>query len=384
MKININIFSDNNKYLNIHNTAISQNVPPKAAIKPFVSIYDKSNFYPCHINFSGGQKLLKKENFIFLTKGIICPYSGIEMVPKHIFEATLTEDALSGTGRAAIKALSQFEESMFDVEKNVFDQIRELSSEAPKASLSKILMLCRPDSLKVLQKAQHQTFDHIESLGRELQQDSLSKVALDSVLGEARKLIQHDSIGRIFKRKVFIAKLNLIKEIIPNERGEEKAVFNEICEVAKGLKTSQTNLSAFVVKYSRRSSAEIGQRLVEPSVSTFEHIVPDSEDGDMTLSNCLAVSKKFNDKRKNTPLRSFINLYPDIPQNCQRYMDCVIGLIRKHKYKEYVSYPQNIAARLFTESGGLIKLDYSKLGKLKPADTTGYVGQAHTLQGLYS
>lgn len=367
MKISINIFSDRNKYTqNIHNTAMSQNVTKKTAIKPFVSIYDNSNFYPPNINFSGLRSIRKEGLFIFSEPGIICPYSGIKMVPSSLFKTVLTEEALSGTGRAAIKALSQFEESMFETERKIFDKLKALRENDPKASLQALLALCRPESLDKLQKAQYKIFSVIEELSGQLPQDSPNKAALNPVLEDARNLAANDTIRRIFKRKAFIAKLSQIRDTIPPEKQEERQIFDKICAAAQELKTSENNVHAFVVKYSGRSSTEIGQRLVEPSVSTFEHIIPDSEDGEMALSNGLAVCRKFNKKRSNMPYKQFIELYPQIPENCQRYMDCVIDLIRKHRYTEYASYPQDIASKLFVESEGLINIDWSRLGRFRP------------------
>lgn len=370
MRISTNFLLDTIKYTqNRQNTTMPQNISIKPAASSFVSIYDKSGFYSCNVNFSGGQSLLKRtENFLFVTEGIPCAYSRIRMVPQHIFEGVLTEDALSGTSRAAIKVLSQFEQNMFNTEKAVFTRLRELRENKPTALLQDLLMSCRPESLRKLQQTQYETVAAIEALGKQLPEDSPSKASLARILEEANILIAKDSIsmGRTFKRKVFIAKLNRVRDAITPDKTDEQQIFDRICTAAQELKTSETSVHAFVVKYSGRSSSEIGQRLVEPSVSTFEHIIPDSEDGDLSLSNCLAVSRKFNHRRGKMPLSKFIELYPDIPENCQFHMDYVISLIRRHNYTQYASYPQVSSGNLLIASDGLINLDYSRLGRLNP------------------
>lgn len=374
MRISTNFLLNKNQYVqDMRNPAISQNMSKTHATNSFISIYDKSGFYPCNVNFSGGQSLLKRAgNFLFATEGIPCAYSGIPMVPQHIFKGVLTEDALSGTSRAAIRVLSQFEENMFKTEKSVFRKLKELGEDNPKYSLQDLLMSCRPESLRKLQQTQYETVAAIKELGKQLPEDSLSKASLTNLLDEANILIAKDSTSmeRSFKRKVFIAKLNRVRDAITPDKTDEQQIFDRICTAAQELKTSENNVHAFVVKYSGRSSSEIGQRLVEPSVSTFEHIIPDSQDGGSSLNNCLAVSRKFNHRRGKMPLPAFIKLYPDIPKNCQFHMDYVINLIRRHKYTQYASYPQVSSANLLMASEGLIKVNFSRLGRLNPATAT--------------
>ena len=80
------------------------------------------------------------------------------------------------------------------------------------------------------------------------------------------------------------------------------------------MPNTHTNVDAFVIKYSRKSSKEIMTRLLEPRQATIEHLKPVSHGGGNEMSNIVLACKDCNSKRSNKPLRTMIGLQRNLPK----------------------------------------------------------------------
>ena len=158
-----------------------------------------------------------------------------------------------------------------------------------------------------------------------------------------------------FKRKTF---LNSLNEITPLPG--EAAVFEQMKDMALYLPTSGSSENAFIVKYANRSHAETAKRLLRASVATIEHIKPESLGGSNSLDNFVLASASANSYRSNMPLNKYINRFPDIPANCQKYINKLLKLMNAGALKGFETYPYKIKKCLFNESKGLIKIKITK------------------------
>ena len=73
-----------------------------------------------------------------------------------------------------------------------------------------------------------------------------------------------------------------------------------------------TSINAFIVKFSRKSSKEIATRLLSPSQSTIEHLLPHSLGGTRVISNVVLACGDDNSRRGNKPLDTMPQLRTNI------------------------------------------------------------------------
>ena len=300
-------------------------------------------------SFEGGKLPFYKRN------GIPCPCCGKIMIPHSRFLKELTDGILSGWGKDSVKVLLKFKQYMPKIEKSCFEKIQNESKKHPEKTLNQILRSFRKKSKKNLNKNQFDVLGEISQLGRELSIESAQKI--NTLTHRARIIIIEDRPGNFFKRKVFINDiLELIKEL------PEKNIIRKIYKKSQELNSSESDLDAFIVKYSQRCSSEIGQRLVSKSVSTIEHIKPKANDGENCLENYLLECAGCNNSRGDTPLDEWIkNRHPEMLRNAQKHINVVIDLINKGIIRNFDFYPTVVAQTLETESKGLIQLDLSNL-----------------------
>lgn len=243
---------------------------------------------------------------------------------------------------------------MNGIEKLCFDKIEEISKTKSQNNLQEILMSLRPESLKKLRTSEFKILGEMDNLGRDLSFESL--IELSNLTNEARNLISKDTPDNPFKRKSFIYSVSQFKEQIP-----EKEIAEKIYKKASSLSNSDNDVNSFIVKYSQRSSREIGQRLISRAAATIEHIKPRADEGTNSAGNYLLECMGCNNDRGNIPLDQWVKAHPSMLKNTQKYMDFVIKKINLGLFKDFDWYPEAIAETLKTESKGLINLDISEL-----------------------
>ncbi len=300
------------------------------------------------VNFTGRLPFIN-------VKKIPCACCGKFMVTPDEFTNILTEKVLSGNSTIALKAISNFQDSLNKTEKSVFEILKNLSKEYPKLTLQELLSKIMRKSLSNLQKRQLSAIGEIELYKKELPPESFRKIG--QITNEAKSIIYDERDHIRFKRKIFISKLENLKEVIP-----EQDVFDKILKKASELETSSNDIDAFIVKYADRSSTEIGQRLVSPSLATIEHVHPKSLNGANDSVNYILECKDCNGRRGNMPLQQWLEMNPKMLQNIQKYINRVIEIIKSKKMYEFSWYPEAIKQTLKNESQGLIKLEIPTTG----------------------
>lgn len=69
-----------------------------------------------------------------------------------------------------------------------------------------------------------------------------------------------------------------------------------------------------------------GEKFTKRNPSTYEHLVPHSKGGPTKDSNCLAVTHNWNQLRGNMDFIDFINKFPIVIKNIQKYLDIMRGI----------------------------------------------------------
>lgn len=297
-------------------------------------------------NTSAGAPLRKLRN-------IPCPYYGGLMIAGsqiHKIEQRLEQ---CNTVGKVVKVLSKYTDYMQHTERKMYDRFKEYAKTNPNKTLPDYLKEVYDESLIKLKLEEFTVLDDVDMISREL--SAKTALALRHKTTRCREVILVNDQRDTFKRRIL---LNSLDEIHPKE--DEKEVFERLKDRAIYLPTSGTSENAFVIKYANRSHEEIAKRIVRASVASIEHIKPDSLGGGNELSNFILASTNANSYRSNMPLSKFIDRFPDIPKNCQIYIDKIIYSIHRGKLKGFETYPYDVKKTLEKESDGRISLDLSK------------------------
>ncbi|HNW26205.1 MAG TPA: HNH endonuclease signature motif containing protein [Candidatus Gastranaerophilaceae bacterium] len=307
-------------------------------------------FVPSSSTISFG-RLTTKFPFALL-KDIPCPYCGIKMVTEADFEKYLTKETLSGTGRMAVKAITRFEDSMQEPEKRIFQKLQELSKKNPLSNLQDLLMSVMPESLKRLQTTQLNILNKLAQLSPSLPKEYSNE--LNMIVKRHREIINSPDNNIRFKRKNLLNSIYNLQLSLP-----DKKMARELENIAYSMPNSMNHYDSFVVKYSERTPFEIGQRLVRPSMGTFEHVHPHSHGGTADLSNGLCVCGKCNHTRGNLPFSDLVDSHPEIKTNIKQHLQLIGKIIKKRDMASLKDYVKNIAETIKNESEG--KIDLTKI-----------------------
>ena len=307
-----------------------------------------NSFPSFRANTSAGNPLRK-------LRDIICPYFGVKMItgaelPKIEAKINQCLDV-----KDIVKTLTPYKKYMQKVEKNIFRMFEAYAKFNPNADLQSILKREYNQALVKLKLEEFNVLDDVDKMSLKLSPDLALQVHGKTT--ECRQVILDDNPENVFKRKTLLTSLD---EITP-KRNEKKA-YDELKDRAEYLPTSATSVNAFIVKYADRSQEEIAKRLIRVSMATIEHVKPDSKNGKNSISNFLLTSASANNIRSNMPLNKFIDMFPNVPKNCQKYIEQIISILKSGGLKGSETYPFRIKKTLFKESKGRIDLDLSSYG----------------------
>lgn len=219
----------------------------------------------------------------------------------------------------------------------------------PTWSLSKLVKYQRGKHIGHLHNTQHGILSKMERKAEFFDNES-DRHRMNNFIAHTREDIKCSTKENLFKRKTFLQELEEFGKTL-----RDKKVFEEIYKIAQTLPASTDSLSAFFVKYSQRNPKEIAYRLIIPSISTAEHIKPQSKEGEDKISNYIAECAYCNSGRGNMPLDKWVELNPQMPQNVDEHL---LEVYRRFKNGEldsgYKNYFIRVANTLKTQSNGLI------------------------------
>ncbi len=110
------------------------------------------------------------------------------------------------------------------------------------------------------------------------------------------------------------------------------------------LPNSKRDIEAFVVKYQRRKPYETACELIKNTTPTLEHIIPFSKSENNNYGNLLLMCSDCNSARGNTKYSEFLNLFPEMRHNINKYFKDIEKLVQnnrndlklKNMYKSYI------------------------------------------------
>lgn len=294
-------------------------------------------------NTSAGNPLRK-------LKKIKCPYFGSEILTGS--EIAAVEKSLDNCTniKEVVSVLSKYRKNMLKTEKKIFKRFTEYAKINPEAQLQDVLKLWYDEAITKLKLDEFNVLDDVDKISLKLSPQNA--LAVHAKTTKCRQVILENKKEDTFKRRILLDSLD---EIHP-KKGEKK-IFQQLKDRAVYLPTSVTSENAFVVKYADRTQQEISKRLIRTSMATIEHIKPNCDDGENNIENFILTCAGANNLRSNMPLYKFIDMFPNIPKNCQKYIHQIIELIHKGWLKGNETYPYKVRNTLARESKGRILLD---------------------------
>ena len=311
------------------------------------------------MNYEFETKFTRKFFQKLLKEGVPDAYSDIEnLIPLEELDKHRNLGTFSKKSQLAIKYLKKYRESMFPIEKEILSILETLSKKHPTMNLQELLRLRYAGAEQVLINQQSEVLNKINLMIRQLPKKDF--LTMRKFLQESFDKIfaQNPTPEERFGRKNF---LEALKKVDIEDVHFKKKIY----AIAEQLPQSTNSINAFIVKYSQpyrfrydknrgelvklpRDSQEIGERLMEPSIATDDHIHPHKEfkkehrereqgkkeaQGLSTLRVTTLASRKTNEAKTDTPLDDFIvQSECNIPSRLQHQIDRYIHICEKwHK-----------------------------------------------------
>lgn len=271
------------------------------------------------------QKVLKS------LKGISCVYCGEEMLTYSQVE-DYSNKAAKLNGASLYKFLSSIEHHMKDNEKAVLALLKENIKKNHNMNLQDILKKLQPRHLARLEKHQKSVLKQIEKIAKKFPEND-KYLILEKVYKGLNEIKKHDDIKH-FKLNEYLSDFYLIKENL-----SDKENFKKIEEIIHSMPNAHTSIDAFIVKYSRKTSKEIVERLLKPSQSSLEHLKPRSCGGSNEMYNIVLACGKDNSSRGS----KLLDTMPGLKINIHNYFRSLrAAMAKKVSESDYIKVEQQI------------------------------------------
>jgi len=303
------------------------------------------NVISFHGSTSAGQPLRRLRN-------VPCAFFDIITINSSDIEKIKKEISKKNTVKQSVQYLRKYKHNMLPTELAIFERFETSAKDSPRMKFPDLLKKWYPEALIKLKLEEFNVLDDIDRIASKLSPDT--NFAVRNEITNCRVLLRDNQPDKPFKRKTV---LNALDRINP-QPGEEN-IMAELMERANYLPTSATSENAFIVKYANRSHNEISDRLIISSVATIDHLLAASKGGENDIGNFILTSAGANNLKQDMPLKKFIKRFPQVIENCQKYIDFIIDIINRGGLKGNQSYPYKIKTTLARESNNKIKLDLS-------------------------
>lgn len=292
------------------------------------------------------------------------PFKRLRDVPDAFFggitissaelEKIRTELLKCTTVKKAVQYLKKYKPKMLPVERRVFERFEEAAKDSPRMQFQDLLKQWYDQAWKKLRLEEFAVISDIDKIAMQLSPETAYSVILETT--NCRKIIVENNPNNTFKRKTVLEALGNT-DVKP---GEEK-IMKKLMEKAIYLPTSATSENAFIVKYANRSHNEISNRLVDTARLSIDHIRAAVTGGRNDISNFIPASAGANTLKQDMWFKKFVKRFPQVIENCQKFIDYIINIINNGGFKGNQAYPYKVRRTLIQESDGKVKLDLSKL-----------------------
>lgn len=272
------------------------------------------------------------------------------------------------TGENLIKVIKRYDKYYHDTEKAVADEICEYAVENPQANISQIVKELSIQHQENLIKEQNEILAKLKAESKTLEKSEREQY--EELIDKAINASKNFDEQNYFKRKTFLSDLSELGSNLKDEKN-----FERIYSIAQNLPTSSNSINAFFIKYSRRGEEEIARRLLNPSLTTTEHVHPRAKDGENNTSNYIAMCAECNSNRGHMPYLDWFKEHPEMPENLQKYVNTVAERIKSKELRGYNSYLYEIIKTIEKETDGKLKLEMPDMNTIVISDTDMELGK---------
>ncbi len=330
---------------------------------------EKDTFEKNNISFEG--KNCSTSNFeVKFLYDINCPSCNKTMVTSNQLNSFI-KNVDHKSGENLIKIIKRYDKYYHDTEKEVADKICNYAVENPKLNISEIVKALSIEHQENLVQEQNAILDQLRKEADTLEESE--KEEYIAFINDSMEASRNFEDEKYFKRKTFLDNLS---EIGKNLKDQEN--FDRIYEIACKLPTSANSANAFFIKYSRRGDEEIARRLLNPSLTTTEHVHPRSKEGENNTANYIAMCAECNSNRGSMPYLEWFKTHPDMPKNLQNYVNIIAERIKSKELRGYDSYLFEIIDTIERETDGKLKLQKPDMEAIEVSNASLELGKIKT------
>ena len=269
-------------------------------------------------------------DFLKELKGIHDPYSGCVMISVTEMNKILLGLKKAKTPKKKLDILKPYEDSMLPLERRAYKMLSTAIMKDDNISLNDVLNSKVKIAQKNIQEKQSRVFDLIEEKSEGLSQDKREFIGRLVEQGRNNNFAINNGQNK-FSKALFIKEIDEQKDV----------ELKPIIALAQRFPTSMSDVDSFIIRYANSTDKQIVERLITPSTSTVEHIIPDSLGGKNEARNFILTSKGRNSERGDMEIEDYIGIHPDIPEHCQEYMNDIVEIangkgLKHHKWYPYV------------------------------------------------
>lgn len=306
--------------------------------------------------FRGGQMVhfeghhcTKSDFKVKKEEGIPCACCGRLMMTSNGVQ-NFENKAVGAKGEDLQNLLTANMEYFRGTEKAVVNFLLKTSKINPEYTMKDIMTAYSPSAKVLLEDEQRNVLSEVSQKASVLGKDNDVEKCVQKALDD----IANSTDAHHFERKPFLKNLVEVTKDLP-----DKELAGQILDSAVKLPMSKNSIEAFIVKYGHgaKTDKEIAHRLAQTSISTAEHIHPDTLGGPDHTANYVAECGDCNSKRGHMPLEEWMENFPNMPRSVQRNIDEVTErIIVGNLGARYDDYPLDIQQTMNRETGGIIRL----------------------------
>lgn len=338
-------------------TALKINLPNYAKNSPATTKLSMTN--PADsCSFKGKPQSIELIDDLRDIPDLPCAICGELMIPNFVY-TKFNSNKADLPSKKVIEAIEPYSDRLKPHEKRIYLTLKNLSVLHPNSTIKEILNKPKISThyLEALETKQLSVLSATQYLAGEMEPKSQENFS--EAINIVKNIIADKDPATDKKRKTILGIFYRTKV-----QKTDNVTYRQIIKILEKLPTSRTDLSAFMVKYSRRESNETIQNMLQSASATNEHIVPHhnltGKKGASAPHNYVVEHQCCNQKRGQKEYSLMVDENPSIPENMQKHADTVILYKNAGQLnRRYDNYPECVAETLFDNSEHKINIDTS-------------------------
>lgn len=266
-----------------------------------------------------------------------------------------------------MKKIYPLREKMPEDYKELLDYMELYSLKYPKSKFSEIfnkpevieyhnkLRLYRAEQFKIMKDFE---LGKLEKLGAKLTPEE--KAVFQKLNNQANKIISQP----FYPQKTKQIMLDILYKDFLNGL-QNKKLAAKIKSQVGSLPFNENRGDNLIINMGKMSDREILTSIVNNLASTFEHIVPASQNGGRAKANGICLCKKCNQERATIAYSALMEYFPNFAENLQKQLNKIVVFIKNGKLNNYDHYPVKVKKTLLDVTNQKLRINIKKYLKYK-------------------